>query len=214
MNEQTYSAGTETPEEEMKAQMEARIQSVIEEAQTRVEARPEIAELPGWWNLWAVGPFQRPGLQPGKVIKAGQQACVATVLWLNPHYPSTGVGSACSILSTLACNFEIKYCTGNLCTWQPGPQALNAVRKVEVAADRCWYVDVLCFTPDASWEGCYEMHICANVRGCKPEVPTPFAGFVTWVRDFDADVLYPPGGPPGAGPHWQFEIPIRFMVTP
>jgi hypothetical protein len=211
--EETIHQGTSTTEEEVKAQIEARMQAAFEKAQAKEQ--PEIAAPTGWWNLWAVGPYKVPGLQqPNKVIRAGEKACVATVLWLNPGFSVPGVGSACSLLSTLACNFEIKYCTGNLCSWQPGPAALNVTREVELKPDRCWYVDSLCFTPDASWEGCYEMHICGNIKGCNKEVPTPFAGFVTWVYDIDADLLYPSGGPGGAGPHWQFEIPIRFMVAP
>lgn len=203
--------GGEITIEDVRARVEAQVASAVQEAGARFEAEaaPEIAEIQGWWNLWAYGPITT-GLAPHSVIKAGETAWIVTVLWLNNYYPRDV--SACQLLSNLACEFEVKYCTGDLCTWTPGPAPLHTVHTVKMVRDRCWYVDLLQFRATADMEGCYETNICARIKGCPEGAVPPFAGFATRIYSLDWDVFYPYG--PGQGPGYRFGQPFRYMIYP
>jgi hypothetical protein len=221
----------------VKARVDAKVQSAVDQAMTRVGL--EKAEPEGWWNLWAVGPIQeiKAGgpLLPHSVIKIGEKAYVYTVIWLNPTRTLNGGPTVCNMVTNLGCSFRIKYCTGNVCTWTPAA-GLSTDHEVKMEPGKCWYVDVLEFT--AKDEGCYEMHICVNVKGCTEGAAPALAGFATAVADIDADLFYPawptvpppevrqpPGVPPhevpgwrdvpyGHSPRWEYDIPIRFMIYP
>jgi hypothetical protein len=55
----------------------------------------------------------------------------------------------------------------------------------------------------------YELNVTADVTGPAPE---PFAGFCTWVFDPDSEPATWPPTLPAVGPHWQYEIRMRFMT--
>lgn len=213
--EQTVSRG-ELRVEDVKALVDREVKRAVDETMAR--GVPEEAEPLGWWNLWAIGPIQPiiPGgpLRPHKIIKIGEPFYVATILWLNPWLILPNGPSVCDLISNLGCDFEIKYCTGNVCTWTLGPRQLNVTNKVDMVPDQCYYVDVKGWMAQPGWEGCYEMNICARITGCPEKATPPLAGFVTAVRDIDADLFYPPPGPPGVPPRWEYDIPIRFMIYP
>ena len=215
MNEQTYSAGAgaATTAEQVKVIIEQRVKNAVAEG----AARQEIAEPQGWWNLWALGPIQLPAvggpLLPHKVIKTGEDFYVATVLWLNPNFIFPGGVSACQLISNLACDFLLDYCTGDLCSWTASQQYSRRGTKVPMVPDQCFYVNVQRFSAVAGTEGCYQMSICGKITGCEDRGGAPpLAGFASAVFDFDPDLFYPPGGPPGVPPRWEYDIPIRFQV--
>ncbi|HET9221096.1 MAG TPA: hypothetical protein VFO07_01265, partial [Roseiflexaceae bacterium] len=74
--------------EDVKAQVEARLQAALDQALASPPST-EVAELQGWWDLYAIGPvqFDRPGgpFPPSDVIRAGEPAFVITILILNPN---------------------------------------------------------------------------------------------------------------------------------
>jgi hypothetical protein len=228
MAEMEVSKGTGTTALDVKAMVEARVKAAIEEGATR----PEIAEPEGWWNLWALGPFQVTGvggpLLPHKVIREGETFYVATVIWLSPTFilPAGPGISVCQFISSLACYFEIDYCTNDMCALQSEPLFSPQDIKIDTVADQCFYVDVQQFTAEPGTESCiYEMNICARMLGCEGAL-VPLAGFVTEVYDFDVDLFYPPvappppapfpspvpSAPPGAAPGWRFNQPLRFQI--
>jgi len=212
-NEQTIhtGAGAVTTAEQVKAIIENRVETALKEG----AARQEIAEPEGWWNLWALGPIQFPAvggpLLPHKVIKTGEDFYVATLLWLNPNFILPGGVTACQLISNLACDFVLDYCTGDLCSWNASQQYSRSGRNVRMVPDRCWYIDVQKF--EATVKGCFQMNICGKITGCEDTGGAPpLAGMVTAVFDFDADLFYPPPGPPGVPRRWEYDIPIRFQV--
>src|SRR5262245_46257815 len=98
--------------EDVKAQVEARLQAALDQALAGPSAA-EVAELQGWWDLYAIGPIQftRPGgpFPPSDVIRAGEPAFVVTILILNP-YPILPPGiSPGDILSKFALTYEVTY---------------------------------------------------------------------------------------------------------
>jgi hypothetical protein len=199
--------------EDVKAQLEARVKSALDEAMMRF--REEEAEVEGWWNLYALGPIQFTGVPapalPHQVIKVGETAFIGTVLFLNPFLViSPGVTPA-SVLSGFALPYEITYQTGNLTTWTIGPANLNLTNSgpgYNLIPGVYTYVDVIGFV--ANTPGLYEMNISARLLGATPPyVNSPqFAGFARAVVDFDPDLFI--SGAPGL----QFEQPIRFQIYP
>lgn len=216
MAEQTVSqssGGAET----LKALVEAKIQSVLAKPKT------EITTMPGWWNVWVYGLHLDPApghpLTPQKMVKVGDRFYVTTIVWFNPV---GGATSPCNLITNLGQGIDIQYHTGNLNTWNLGPGPMNVVHNIPLVPNQCWYVDYLELTAQAGWEACYEMNICALIKGCAPGAKPPLAGFATAIRDIDSDTFYPPATPwgggatpaPGVGARWEFDIPLRFMIYP
>src|SRR5262245_23499808 len=77
---------------DVQAQIEARLQAALDEM--LATPRDEIAEPLNWWDLYGAGPYQvaarlTPPLNPApllphQVIRVGEKAFIATVIWLNP----------------------------------------------------------------------------------------------------------------------------------
>jgi hypothetical protein len=201
--------------EDVKAQIEARAKSAIDEAMVRRAAHSvaEIAEPEGWWNLFAIGPLQTIGipspLLPHQVVKVGEEAFVATILFLNDFLVLAPGTTAADVLSNFALPYEVRYCTGNLCTWTLGQADMNVVHSgagFNLVPGVNAYVDVLTFT--AETPGLYEMNISARILGATPPfVNAPqFAGYARAVIDIDPDLFISPA------PGLQFDLPIRFQV--
>ncbi|HMQ35375.1 MAG TPA: hypothetical protein PKD53_31990 [Chloroflexaceae bacterium] len=197
--------------EEVQALIQAKANAALEKAMAK--AQQEVAEPEGWWNLFAVGPIQPIAfggpLLPHQVIKMGEPAFVATVLFLNPfHFLAPGT-SAADILANFALPYEVQYATGNLTTWTLGPANLQAVNGgLNLVPGQYVYVNVHGFI--ASAPGIYEMNISARILGATPpHVNAPqFAGFARAVVDIDPDLFLSPA------PGLQFDQPIRFQVYP
>ena len=201
--------------EDVQAQIEARVKSAIDEAIVRRASRPvaEIAEPEGWWNLFAIGPLQAIGipdpLLPHQVVKVGEEAFVATILFLNDFLVLAPGTTAADVLSNFALPYEVRYCTGNLCSWTLGQADMNVVHSgagFNLVPGVNAYVDVLTFT--AETPGLYEMNISARILGATPPfVNAPqFAGYARAVIDIDPDLFLSPA------PGLQFDLPIRFQV--
>jgi len=199
--------------DDVKAQIEARVKSALDEAM--MSLHEEVAEPEGWWNLYSLGPIQLTSvpapLTPYQVIKVGEIAYVATVLFLNPFLMiSPGVTPA-SILSGFALPYEIRYQTGNLTSWSIGPANMNVIHSgagYNLIPGVNFYVDVIGFT--ATTPGLYEMNVSSRLLGATPPyVNSPqFAGFARAIVDFDPDLFL------SSAPVMTFNQPIRFQVYP
>ena len=200
---------------DVQVQIEAVVKSALDEARMRRAARTmaEIAEPDGWWNLYAIGPVQPIGipgpLLPHQVIKVGETAFVATILFLNDFLILTPGTTAADVLSNFALPYEVRYQTGNLTTWTLGQADMNVVHSgagFNLVPQVNVYFDVLAFT--ASVPGLYEMNISARILGAtSPFANAPqFAGYARAVLDIDPDLFISPA------PGLQFDLPIRFQV--
>ena len=200
---------------DVQVQIEAVVKSALDEARMRRAARTmaEIAEPEGWWNLFAIGPVQPIGipgpLLPHQVIKVGETAFVATILFLNDFLILTPGTTAADVLSNFALPYEVRYQTGNLTTWTLGQADMNVVHSgagFNLVPQVNVYFDVLAFT--ASVPGLYEMNISARILGAtSPFANAPqFAGYARAVLDIDPDLFISPA------PGLQFDLPIRFQV--
>jgi hypothetical protein len=169
------------------------------------------------WEIFAFGPYQTPEAQPGRIIKEGETAYIAVVVWMNE--------AMCRVLTTHSDKIELSIFTSDTQRME-SVDDLNHYCCIQTEPDHCWYVYVWEFTPPR--EAClYETNICARVCNCS-DVPLPdYGGFVRHVYDFDAERLWPPipatvlpddfpldEWPPGvpAPPSWGFDRPIRYMV--
>ena len=200
---------------DVQVQIEAVVKSALDEARMRRAARTmaEIAEPEGWWNLYAIGPIQQTGipgpLLPHQVIKVGETAFVATILFLNDFLILSPGTTAADVLSNFALPYEVRYQTGNLTTWTLGQADMNVVHSgagFNLVPQVNVYIDVLAFT--ASVPGLYEMNISARILGAtSPFANAPqFAGYARAVIDIDPDLFISPA------PGLQFDLPIRFQV--
>jgi hypothetical protein len=50
------------------------------------------------------------------------------------------------------------------------------------------------------------MNICARICNCRNEYVPQYSGFARWIENVDYDWI-------GGAPRWQFDHPIRFMVS-
>ena len=197
------------------ADLGRRIESAIGEARARAAEEPstELARPEIEWNLWAIGPATYPpfGGFPTRIVRVGEWFYLDVILYLNSVQVFPGLPSACERISTMACDFQVRLCTMDLCKVVTGPADLNVTDTVKIVAGRCYYVRTFWWQAQPGWEGLYELNITAWIRGCDGKI-TPYVGFVTRVFDVTWDIFYPYG--PGQGPGWQFDIPIKFMIAP
>jgi hypothetical protein len=191
--------------EDIKAEIEARIQAKLDEALAR--GRPERAELENWWDIFAIGPIQptlAPPVQPGCVVKAGEPAYVVSVILLNPFLALPGPTDAATLLSSFGLPYEIQYQTSNLTAMIPGG---TSVTSSNLVPGQFFYVDVA-LLPTAT-PGMYETNILARIEGAGVPASAPqFGGFATAILDLDNAGLF------GPGPGVNFNQPVRYMVYP
>lgn len=196
------------------AELGRKIESAIQEARAAAAGEPavELARPELEWNLWAIGPATYPpfGGFPTRIVRVGEWFYLDVILYLNSIQAFPGLPSACERISTMACDFQVKLCTMDLCKVTPGPAPLNTTETIVIRAGQCYYVKTFWWQARAGWEGLYELNITAWIRGCDGKI-TPYVGFVTRVFDVTSDIFYPSG--PGQGPGWQFDIPIKFMIA-
>ena len=152
------------------------------------------------WEVYAWGPWQDPGMEPGRIIMKGETAYIATAVWMNP--------TMCADVLGFGSKFELNFYTSNTQTMMPVP-ALNFSCCIFPEQGTCFYVTVWEFQPQE--EACIlETNICARLCTCENKLVPNYAGFVRHVYDFDPDNLFPPAPLP---PGWQFDRPIRYMVA-
>lgn len=185
------SLGADETLEAIRAEVEARFASALE------EAGPEITEapFPYDWEVFAFGPFQTPALMPGRIIALGEDAFIVTVVWMNQLM--------CANVAGFEGKIALSYYTANTQEWHAIPNMEYHCCIPVTAADCPFFIHIWKFKPTE--EGCIlETNICAKICNCKDHVVPGYAGFVRWVHDFDAEALWP------AGP--RFDHPIRYMV--
>jgi hypothetical protein len=202
---------------DVKAHLEKQLQAAYEKALTT--PRAQLAEPLFWWEIYSIGPIQLGAqlvppatfldspLLPGKVIRNGESAFIATVIILNPFpLPQDPLIIPCDFLSVFSLPFEVDYHTCNLTTCEPADANLNVKNTGNLVPGQCFYVDVLEFTADEA--GClFETNICARILGCDGKTPnaSPFAGFARTTINIDPELFFPT-------PLLEFDNPIRFMV--
>lgn len=186
----------------LQAHMAAQLESLSER---RAQAAPELAGPQRFWDVYAVGPFQSPALNPSRVIEVGEEATILTVVYLNPFYPSSYPGqNACDIITGFAGGIELNYFTSNMQTMQPVPE-LSYSKCINTTPGQCWYYDFWTFRPQRS--AClYETNICCRICNCYDYYVRQYSGFARWIENLDYDLVY---GAPGL----TFDQPIRFMVS-
>jgi hypothetical protein len=208
--------------EEVKVQLEAQLQAAYEKAAST--PRKEVAEPLFWWDLYAIGPIQPdagfygvtpPPFLPHRVIRAGEEAYIATILILNPFplpVPPYGLVPS-DILSNFCLPYKIEYHTCDTTNCTKGPANLNVTHEGHFVPGHFIYVDILHFKAERA--GCiFETNICARILGCEYKdkygrtiecTAPPFAGFARWIVNLDPDLLF-------GAPLFEFDNPVRFMV--
>ncbi|MCA9964198.1 MAG: hypothetical protein KC423_08145 [Anaerolineales bacterium] len=193
--------------------VEKRMAQIMEQAKSAPAAK--LAEPLLWWEVFAIGPFQAGAntvppadlgdqpLLPHRIIQAGEEATILTVVFLNPNFPRATL-SACDIITRFGAQIELNYITSNMQTMQPAPE-LSKSFCLETKLNQCWYVHEYTFTPTEP--AClYETNICARICNCDDIPIQPFGAFVRWVFDLDFDLFF-------GSPSLEFNRPIRFMVS-
>jgi hypothetical protein len=182
------------PREALKAHVEAQFAAALDKKAT-LELTEKPLGLPFDWEVYAFGPWQNPGQEPGRIIALGQTAYIATVVWMNPLMCASVAGFGADVL--------LSFWTSNTQTMKPVPAMDHYACIPITAGGGCFYVNVWAFQPTEA--ACLlETNICARLCNCEQRVVPGYAGFVRWVQDFDPEALWP------AGP--RFDHPIRYLV--
>lgn len=188
--------------EELKKALDRRLEGFFAQAG---EVSKQLAGPPMFWDVVAVGPFQSPGLEPGRVIEVGQPATILTYVYLNPSVPNPAPGqNACDIITGFGAKIELNYFTSNTQTMTAVP-ALSRTVCIPTTPGQCWYTDYWTFVPQEA--AClYETNICVRICNCSNFYVRQYSGFARWVQNLDYDLIF-------GGVSWQFDHPIRFMVS-
>jgi hypothetical protein len=187
---------------ELKAYVDAKLETIF--AQRRSTAVAQLAGPVDYWNIWATGPYQDTGLEPGRIINVGERAYIPITVFLNPNWPEPPALDTCTNLTQHNDKIELTIVTSNMQTMQPVP-ALTKVVCIPTTPGICWYTSVWEFTPEEA--ACvYETNICARICNCTDQALPQFAAFVRWVYDYDFELLFGSQG-------WEFDHPIRYMVN-
>jgi hypothetical protein len=207
-----------------RAKLAARVAKDFAKADKGRKAALELTQVPvdlgpHAWQIFAFGPYQTPDAQPGRIIKKGEKAYIAIVVWMN--------AAMCQVITQHGDKIELNIFTSDMQRMVPVVEDdMSHYCCIETVSNHCWYVYVWEFTPPR--EACiYETNICARLCNCS-DVPLPdYAGFVRQVFDFDPESLWP--SPPAEvlpddfplddwprrprrRRRWGFDRPIRYMV--
>lgn len=197
MSEQkTFTTETSDPRETLKAEVEVRLASVLQERALETSEAPNLG--PFDWDVVAIGPFQDPGHGPGRIIKLGEKAYIVTIVMMN--------NPMCRNLAGFGGKVELSFATSDM-------ERMVAVDDMDYSyciqvTEPCgnpisFFVHVWEFEPSVA--ACVlETNICARVCNCKGYYVPGYAGFVRWVYDLDAEWLWPAGV--------RFDHPIRYLV--
>lgn len=194
-------AQADDPRANLKANLEAKFAAALEEARTSLEiTQTGVGNRDNLWEVYAWGPYQDPGKEPGRIIMKGETAYIGVAVWMND--------AMCADVLGFDTKFELSFVTSNMQTMMPVP-ALNYSCCIFPRAGQCFYFTIWEFTPQE--EACIlETNICVRMCTCSNKLVPDYAGFVRHVYDFDPENLFPPSPYP---PGWQFDRPIRYMVA-
>jgi len=200
--EKTYSKGNGATEvASMEAALDAQLDGVFE----KVEASTELAGPPRFWDVIASGPYQVPSVRPSRLIEAGERAMIQVIVYLNPRVPSPYPGqNACDIITGFGGKIQLHFITSNMQTMQPEPQLTHS-HCIQTKKGVCRYRYRWVFRPQNP--AClYSMNICARICNCRDYYVPQYSGFARWIENVDFDWIR-------GAPRWQFDHPIRFMVS-
>lgn len=184
----------------LKGLTEAKLEAIFSQRKDALE----MAGPPDYWDVYAIGPYQAAGLEPGRLIELGEEATILVVVWLNPNFPPPPAIDTCRTLTMHNDKVELFFYTANMQTMQPVP-ALTHRHCIQTVPGQCWYTYYWTFKPTEA--AClYEMNICARVCNCANQQLPQYSAFVRWVEDLDYDYFFPQQG-------FVFDHPIRFMVS-
>ena len=174
--------------------------------------RPEAGEptLPGgyqYWNCLTVGPYQfmtDPPYRPSKIIAADEWALMLGIVWINPLNSPGGGLSGTIVLG--ARDYRVRFETINLSDVANGPDRQFAgtfPSPAPVVNTFLWW-----FRPSDPGRNpnLYETTLTADIV----QIGQPMAAFSTWHYDADTEPTFL--GRPTVYPHWQHDIPARFLV--
>jgi hypothetical protein len=167
-----------------------------------------------WWDMFLVGPFQFTGGPAGpflanRVIKAGELAFYIAVVWRNPApigWAYAGPSSA-TMMSPL--NLQVRLESSNMSTMTDGPDFVPAaLAPLGPGPIDAFVVPVSFPAPPQGEPHLYEINMTADVSGPVPGIP--FAGYSTWVLDYETELpfLFLPAGPIGL----KHDVPSRVLV--
>jgi hypothetical protein len=190
--------------EAMKASLDAKMEAII--ARRKATPVEQLAGPQNFWDLYAVGPYQNYGLEPGRAIDLGESATIAVYVYLNPFVPDPRPGqNACDIISGFAEGIELNFFTSNMQTMTAVPALSHRYCIKPLTPGQCWYAYYWTFTPQEA--AClYETNICARVCNCYHTYVAQYSGFVRWVANLDYDLLF-------GAEQYTFDHPIRYMVA-
>jgi hypothetical protein len=192
----------------------------------KLDAEPATPTFPipyPWWNILVAGPYQPAPLPggpylPHKIFQPTEPAFVLGAIWMNPapiNWFPPGP-SAADLMG--AFDLTIRFEAINLTTVADGPDPVPIVLSPLGAAFGLPWLKLFFVSigsghfpaPPNGQPHLYEMNVTADVSG---PVPQSFAGYSTWVFDPDTEpAVWPPFIRPPVFPHWQYDIPMRFLV--
>jgi hypothetical protein len=198
-----YEREGDDPRATLKANVEARIKSMMDQADLELGEAPP----PSVWEVYALGPFQTYSfpagpLPPGRIIELGETAYLITVVFLNTFMDTE--------LTDFGAKVQLNYFTSNMQAMQPvsamdyscclDPGEVTGI----VTNIGTFYVTVWEFEPTEA--ACIlETNICARICNCENEVVRARAAFVRWIANLDFDLFFPPV-------FYQFDHPVRYLV--
>jgi hypothetical protein len=194
------SGGIEVSAEQVRAAIEAKLQTVFDE--TMAGGVPQTAGPALWWDMYAYGPFKtpiEPFPAPNQVVRLGETVYVASILYLNQAYPYP---TAADVLATFGLPYSISWDTNNVTTLQREPMLSGSINNNFVPG-QAWYVDIISLKPEH--EGIHELNLRGRITGCNGELAPPFAGYATLVYEFDSSLFT-------LGSHTRYQGPVRFDV--
>ncbi len=191
----------DSPVATLKAQVEAEIAAAIEQATVELAEAP----VPSDWEIWAVGPWQDPGLAPSRIIALGEKAYIVTIVFMNPFMEANVTGFRGKI--------QLNYFTSNMQTMKPvgGMDYSCCIETGDpdliIPGLGVFYVRIWEFEPTQA--ACIlSTNICARVCNCDDEVVPGYAAFCRWIANLDFDAFFPPLAYQVA----VFDHPVRFLV--
>ena len=187
--------------ESMQASLDARLEGLFDQARVT----PQLAGPARFWDIVATGPYQVPAIQPSRLIDVGESATILVYVYLNPNVPNPAPGqNACDIITGFGGKIELSFVTSNTQTMQHVPE-LSHTHCIYTTPGQCWYRYYWTFRPRSA--AClYETNICARVCNCNNYYVRQYSGFARWVANLDYDLIF-------GAPRWQFDHPIRYMVS-
>jgi hypothetical protein len=165
------------------------------------------------------GPFQ-PGISPlptgpylpHKIIEANEAAFMVGAVWRNPFGIDWNATNPPASTVMGAFDLTIWLETVNVTDVVNGPDFGPIVfAPLGLGFLTLFFVPITFPAPPPGKPHLYEMNLTADISG--PIAGLPFAGYSTWIFNPDLEPpIWPPPIMPGMPPHWQYDIPARFLV--